>query len=309
MVNLNTYSEFIKKERLSQSYLDQAAKYFDPVLLRLVDLAAGHHQPLFVSLVGCQGSGKTTLSKYIQIKLSDVGLRCLVLSLDDFYLSRYARSELADRVHPLLKTRGVPGTHDIERLSGTLRQLKETGCVERTPCFDKAADDVLPEAAWNTHDGVYDVVLFEGWCWGTTHVEVPELLAPINVLEVAQDEDCSWRNYVNDSIKTSYEPLYGLFDVTLCLKAPSFEAVYGWRLEQEQKLEQELKQEFNKKGAGLMSAKQIGDFIQYYERITKQLLAQPVSNWDVVWALDSNRKIDKLSLNKRFVAGGQHHGS
>jgi len=36
-----------------------------------------------------------------------------VLSLDDFYLGHAARLQLARDIHPLLATRGVPGTHDI----------------------------------------------------------------------------------------------------------------------------------------------------------------------------------------------------
>ena len=41
------------------------------------------------------------------------GMRCARLSLDDFYLTRAQREELARTQHPLLRTRGVPGTHDV----------------------------------------------------------------------------------------------------------------------------------------------------------------------------------------------------
>ena len=45
-----------------------------------------------------------------------------VLSIDDFYLTKAERNQLAQNIHPLLVTRGVPGTHDVQML---------TDCVER----------------------------------------------------------------------------------------------------------------------------------------------------------------------------------
>ena len=32
---------------------------------------------------------------------------------DDFYLTQAQRQDLAQQIHPLLKSRGVPGTHDV----------------------------------------------------------------------------------------------------------------------------------------------------------------------------------------------------
>ncbi|MGH8252817.1 MAG: adenylyl-sulfate kinase, partial [Steroidobacteraceae bacterium] len=66
-----------------------------------------------VGISGAQGSGKSTLAAALQGLLHSRGFATVVLSLDDFYLTRAQRSELARRVHPLLQTRGVPGTHDV----------------------------------------------------------------------------------------------------------------------------------------------------------------------------------------------------
>ena len=41
------------------------------------------------------------------------GLRAAILSLDDIYLSGADRLQRANTIHPLLATRGVPGTHDV----------------------------------------------------------------------------------------------------------------------------------------------------------------------------------------------------
>src|SRR5436189_108160 len=69
--------------------------------------------PLMVGLCGAQGSGKSTASRDAAAALTVRGLSCLVLSLDDLYLGKAARAELAAEVHPLLATRGPPGTHDV----------------------------------------------------------------------------------------------------------------------------------------------------------------------------------------------------
>lgn len=304
MVNTTTYSKFIEQERLSSAYLEQAAEYFDPLVSSLVEMVSSAARTVFVSLVGCQGSGKTTLSKYLDIRLSEMGVKTLVLSLDDFYLSHNARAELSKRVHPLLKTRGVPGTHDIALLGYTLNELKRSGRIDVTPCFDKASDDLLPESEWTHHSEAFDIVILEGWCWGARHVDSADLEPSLNTLELSEDANGQWRNYVNERLKQDYEPLYSMFDIKLFLKAPSFDTVYSWRLEQENKLKQGSNNS-NKKESKIMSSEQIANFIRHYERVTNQLLNEPISSWDVVWHLNARREITKLTLNEAHINDGQ----
>ena len=45
------------------------------------------------------------LVKYFKLKIFKV-------SIDDFYKTRNERKKLSQKKHPLLMTRGVPGTHD-----------------------------------------------------------------------------------------------------------------------------------------------------------------------------------------------------
>jgi D-glycerate 3-kinase len=73
-----------------------------------------HHskRPLLVGICGSQGSGKSTACAHIARSMATSGTRIGVLSLDDLYLPRHAREVLARRIHPLLRTRGVPGTHE-----------------------------------------------------------------------------------------------------------------------------------------------------------------------------------------------------
>src|SRR5688572_7652564 len=68
--------------------------------------------PVF-AITGLQGSGKSTLAAQISALAGTRGHRVAVLSIDDFYLSKDQRLQLSREVHPLLATRGPPGTHDL----------------------------------------------------------------------------------------------------------------------------------------------------------------------------------------------------
>src|SRR5262245_54933917 len=70
--------------------------------------------PKLLAIAGAQGSGKSTLSRLLSDELVRLGRRAVTFSLDDFYLTRREREALAAAVHPLLVTRGVPGTHDVD---------------------------------------------------------------------------------------------------------------------------------------------------------------------------------------------------
>ena len=39
----------------------------------------------------------------------------MLLSIDDYYYSKIDRYNISQQIHPLLMTRGVPGTHDIKK--------------------------------------------------------------------------------------------------------------------------------------------------------------------------------------------------
>ncbi|MFT7221999.1 MAG: D-glycerate 3-kinase, partial [Candidatus Azotimanducaceae bacterium] len=106
-----------------------------------LDRSERKQAPLKISVTGAQGSGKSTLAGMLAIVLLEgFGVTTNVISLDDFYLSKADRLRLAANVHPMLSTRGVPGTHDIAWLSDVLdahRKSVSTQC----PVFNKATDD------------------------------------------------------------------------------------------------------------------------------------------------------------------------
>ena len=82
-------------------------------------------KPYFVGLAGGQGTGKTTISSIIKIILEKYfKLKVFKISIDDFYKTRKERLNLSKRVHPMLATRGVPGTHDIQMMLNFFKKAK-----------------------------------------------------------------------------------------------------------------------------------------------------------------------------------------
>src|SRR4051812_33755031 len=73
--------------------------------------------PFILGISGLQGSGKSTLATELIDAARRRGWSAVSLSLDDVYLTRAERESLARAVHPLLRTRGVPGTHDLTLLA------------------------------------------------------------------------------------------------------------------------------------------------------------------------------------------------
>ena len=189
-----------------------------------------------------------------------LGLRAATLSLDDVYHTRAARAALAERVHPLLATRGVPGTHDLALLWSVFESL--TADRIRLPVFDKGLDDRGPIDAWPRCAGPLDVLVFEGWCLGVEPQQDAELAAPVNALEAEEDADGRYRRYVNRCIADHYAPVWARLDAWLFLAVPSFAAVQRWRSEQEQALPV----------ARRMSAAALERFCAHYERLTRHLL-------------------------------------
>lgn len=247
-------------------------------------------EALVVGLCGSQGSGKTTICSELARVWRGEGLRVAVLSLDDLYLRRAEREQLARDVHPLFATRGVPGTHDVSLGIETLRALREHGLV-KLPRFDKAIDDRVPETRWEEVQAPVDVILFEGWCVGARPENPSKLARPINALEAREDADGRWRTYVNEQLHGAYQTLFGLIDFLVLLAAPAFDVVLRWRTQQEHELAQ------RRDGPGVMNDAALLRFVQHYERLTRHVLDEMPDRADLVIALDENRAVLSAAAN------------
>lgn len=253
---------------------------------------------LVVGLNGAQGSGKSTLADFLGWLLEEAyGCRVAGFSLDDLYQPRAGREKLAREVHPLLGTRGVPGTHDVGLGLATLRRLKSASRYDLTPlpAFDKARDDRKPAPEWPLFRGRPEVILFEGWCVGTVPQPDEALIQPVNALERNEDAEGIWRRYVNEQLKGGYAALFGELDRLVMLKVPDMRSVFEWRALQERKLAESLP---SGSPSRLMDEAGIQRFILHYERLTRHNLQEMPGRADLTLYLDANHRFTRIRLNR-----------
>lgn len=272
--------QFMTDERLPAKFRETFDEVCGPLADRAADWRSDFGRTALIGLCGAQGSGKSTIAAVCVRLLQDRGLNAVALSLDDFYLGREARAWLAGKVNRLLQVRGPPGTHDVALACAVLDHLRQEG-ITPLPAFNKAADERKPKSQWREAEGPVDVVIFEGWCVGARPEPGERLRTPINPLERRDDPNGAWRTYVNRQLAEHYQALFERLDRLVLLQAPGFEVVRGWRMEQEAKLRERTR--------GGMSDAQVGQFVQYYERITRWVLEEMPSRADWVVPLRHDR--------------------
>ena len=161
--------KFIAEHRLPDKFRDLIDGHYSPLAKWVIQ----QHRPrktLFLGINGAQGTGKSTLAAFLQFALeSNTGWCVAVLSIDDFYLTKAERKALGKRIHPLLATRGVPGTHDMQMLAACIERLRNLNAetILSLPRFDKARDDRASPDSWPVISGPVDLIILEGWCIGS----------------------------------------------------------------------------------------------------------------------------------------------
>jgi D-glycerate 3-kinase len=280
---------------LPDTFETTVTQVYLPLIQHIVNLK--QHKPLFISINGAQGSGKSTLTYFLkQLIEIETRLRVANISLDDFYATRRQREILSKTVHPLLITRGVPGTHELELMESTLFNLLE-GKACRLPRFDKAIDDRCPQDQWTEQPAV-DIILFEGWCNHSPPQSAAELVQPINQLEAEEDTDGSWRHYANQQLKLYQQNIFSQADHCIMLKAADFEHVFQWRQLQEHKLRNRLAAKSRQR---IMSDADLARFIQHYERITRHTLKHLPELADIVIPVNPDHTINQIIMQKDFI--------
>jgi len=274
--------KFGNKEQMIKNYLIPICFW----ILKKTD----NKKPYFVGLAGGQGTGKTTISSIIKIILEKYfKLKVFKISIDDFYKTRKERIALSKKVHPMLLTRGVPGTHDINMMLDFFKKSKSKKFKEmKLPNFNKAIDDRFPKNKWNKINKRPDVIIFEGWCVGARAETNKTLKKSINSMEKANDHKLVWRKYVNQQLKTKYKKLYSQLNCMIYLKAKNFSLLQKWRLKQEHKLWLKTK---NKGGHKIMSKGDVINFMQTYQRITQNMLKNMSKYASIILNLNSNHQI------------------
>ena len=284
MLTNQQQKKFIAEHRLPDKFRDLIDEHYSPLARWVIQ----QHRPrktLFLGINGAQGTGKSTLAAFLQFALeSNTGWCVAVLSIDDFYLTKAERKALGKRIHPLLATRGVPGTHDMQMLAACIERLRNLNAETSLslPRFDKARDDRASPDSWPVISGPVDLIILEGWCIDSKPQQEDALLQPVNSLERDEDPSGEWRRYVNEQLKGSYADLFAQLDALIFLRAPDMGAVHRWRLEQEEKLSAATPAD----SGSVMDSEQVARFMQHYERLTKENLAALPEFADVVLELN-----------------------
>ena len=287
---------FIKSQETSTEKFSNKDKMLKSFLIPVcfwISKKVNNKQPYFVGLAGGQGTGKTTISSLLEIILRKYfKLNVFKISIDDFYRTRKERFNLSKKVHPLLMTRGVPGTHDIKIMLDFFRKSKTKKFKSfKLPKFNKAIDDRFKKNQWYTIKKKPDVVIFEGWCVGARAEKNSTIKKSINSLEKTNDSQLIWRNYVNKQLKTKYKKLYDQLDCLVYLKAKNFSLLQKWRLIQEKKLWLKNKNKNKKTKNKIMSKGDVINFMQTYQRVTQNMFKFAPRYASVILNLNSNHQI------------------
>ena len=200
------------------------------------------------------------------------------------------RKKMAKQKHPLFKTRGVPGTHDINLIKNFFKLIKGKKFKKiKLPKFNKSTDDRETKNNWYNIKNKPEIVILEGWCVGAKAELSSTLKKPINFLEKNEDKDLIWRKLVNEKLKKDYKKVFSMIDHYIFMKAPDFKVVFKWRLLQEAKLKKKSKY-INK----TMSYNEIKKFVMFYQRITLQMIKDLSKSASIVMFLKKNHEVKKV---------------
>ena len=277
--------KFKNKERMLKSFLV-------PICFWIANKTK-NKKPYFVGLAGGQGTGKTTTSSIIKIILEKYfKLNVFKISIDDFYKTRKERILLSKKIHPMLLTRGVPGTHDINMMLNFFKKVKNKKFKSfQLPNFNKAIDDRFAKKYWYNIKKKPDVIIFEGWCVGAKHEKKSSLNKAINSMERIKDPKKVWRRYVNHQLKQKYKDLYSQLNCLIYLKAKNFSLLQKWRLKQENKLWLKSKKTSKHK---IMNKDDVISFMQTYQRITENMFKKMTNYASILVNLGSDHQINSV---------------
>ena len=286
--------KFIKSQETSTEKFrnkDEMLKSFLIPMCFWIAKKASNKKPYFVGLAGGQGTGKTTISSIIKIILEKYfKLKVFKISIDDFYKTRKERINLSKQIHPMLATRGVPGTHDVQMMLNFFKKVKSKKFKKiELPNFNKAVDDRFPKKNWYKIKEKPDVIIFEGWCVGAKAELNKTLKRSINSLEKVNDPKLIWRKYVNKQLKKKYKDLYSQLNCMIYLKAKNFSLLQKWRLKQEHKLWLKTKKSFSYNK--IMSKGDVINFMHTYQRVTENMFKKMPKYASIILNLNSNHQI------------------
>ena len=289
------YFKFLNNEKIlgksKAEKIKTLKKIYIPISFWIENKYKKKGETLILGFSGGQGSGKTTVTGILKIILKKFFKRRIhVSSIDDFYKALEDRNKISNKIHPLLKTRGVPGTHDINLVKNFFNIIRKKKFKKiKLPKFEKAMDNRLEKKYWFNIKQKPEIVILEGWCVGAKAQPNFMIKKPINTLEKYEDQDFTWRIHVNEMLKKEYKKIFEMIDYFIFMKIPNFGVVLKWRFIQERKLGKKSHSKRN-----IMSYNEIKRFIMFYQRITLQMIKDLSKSASVVMLLKKNHEIKKV---------------
>jgi len=291
----NDYLNFLNNEAIynksKSSKIKNLKKIYIPISFWINNKCKKKGKTLILGLSGSQGSGKTTVTGILQIILKKFFKKNIyIISIDDFYKTLRDRNRMSQQKHSLFKTRGVPGTHDINLIKNFFISVKRKKFKKiKLPKFNKSIDDRSKKNYWHNINKRPEIIILEGWCVGAKPQIISSLRKPVNILERHEDKDLIWRKYANEKLKKEYKEVFAMIDYFIFMKVPNFKIVFKWRLLQENKLRKKL--HYKKK---IMTYSAIKRFIMFYQRITLQMMKDLSKSASIVLLLKKNHEIKRV---------------
>ena len=280
-------STFIQENLKKLTNKNFSKKYISQFIFPIINKINNSKDNKFI-IAGSQGAGKSTIAKIFKLVLENAyKKKVMLLSIDDYYLSKNKRNKLSKNIHPLLITRGVPGTHDIVALKNDIINFQKKKFPISTPRFNKLKDDISSKK--NIIKNA-EILLLEGWCCGSPSINKKYLFQNINRLETIFDKNKKWRQYYNSQLMKDYKKVFSLFDQQIYIQPPSFSYILKWRYAQEKN------NALKSRNKNFMNKKELQTFIQHYEKLTKWMMKTMPAKADILIKIDGNQKIKKIVI-------------
>lgn len=230
-----------------------------------------------IGVQGGQGTGKTVLASLIKIYLTSKGYAAAAFSIDDFYKSNIEGKRFFKlrQKNPFYKTRGLPGTHKINKLYRALKAAK-SGRRFIIPRFDKSLHGGEGDITAQTTriNKRLDFVILEGWCVNMPFIRpenFPLVLSNNKYADkIFKELDPEKKHYkiVLNYVK-KYQKIWKLLDNKTIMLGKNIKWIKEWRIEQEKRMKTRKKEG--------MTNKKIKEFIKpyipftylFYDRIAK----------------------------------------
>ena len=203
-----------------------------PLLTQIETLARAPQRSL-LGLSAIPATGKTTLCRWLKAAAQQIGIQIDAISIDDFYRAS-PDLEASMRGNPWGVARGLPGSHEIDRMLQCIADWRE-GRPVSVPIFDKTLRGGRGDrAGFRPLQG--RVLLVDGWFLGVPAdrpgadphppgAAIRPQMPPLN------DAERLYRPTVLERLK-AYEPLWRELDLLWRIQPIDLAATAVWKQQQ-----------------------------------------------------------------------------